>query len=320
MKNNKQLIWSIVSFALALASIGIVLAQSRELTFSYMYTMLRESNPFWILLAVICMVGYILFEAASLWQLLKSLGFKNTFGQAVTYSAADIYCAAITPSATGGQPVCAWFMRRDGVPMGYITAILAQYLVLHTFATVTISVLAMFIWPHVFIEYSVLGKILICLGYLIMVGLALLFLMLLRKENFIYKKGCGIIDWLTKKHVIKRNEHWKMKLQGWLNDYTTGIQAMTGKGKILVAVYVYNILQRISQTLVPSLVYLAQGGSGENAGTVFASQCFTTIGSFGIPIPGGMGVADYLLYNGMRSFMDRESAQQLELLARSFSF
>ena len=44
------------------------------------------------------------------------------------------------------------------------------------------------------------------------------------------------------------------------------------------------------------------------------------MGSVCTPVPGGMGIADYILYDSLRTLMDKEASLQLELLSRSFSF
>ena len=49
-------------------------------------------------------------------------------------------------------------------------------------------------------------------------------------------------------------------------------------------------------------------------------QGFVVLGSNCIPIPGAMGVSDYLMLDGFRNLMSEAQAVNLELLSRSFSF
>ncbi len=320
MKKNKQILWALVAFLLALLSVGAVLSQSRELTISDLVSTLKGYEPFWVILAIVCGIGYIAMEACALWYLLRSCGFPRSYFQTLEYASADIYCAAITPSATGGQPVCAWFMKRDGIPMGYITAVLAMYLIMHTFATLTIGFICLFASPGAFLDTSILSKFLIILGYLTVTALGILFLFLLRGQDRIFRVGCRIIDWLVKKRLVKRPDYWKKKLKGTLDDYSAGINMMHGKYRVLLLTFLFNLLQRASQTVVSTLMYLAGGGAVRQAGRIFATQIFTSIGSMCLPVPGGMGVSDYLLYDGLRALMDKEAALKLELLSRTTSF
>ena len=319
-KNNKQLLWALISLLLAVMSIWAVMSQSKEMSMSDLIAALFACHPGWLILAVICMFGYIAFEGIAIWYLLRHCGYNRRVGQGILYASSDIYCAAITPSATGGQPVCAWFMLRDGIPMGFITAILALYLIAHTFATLTIGFLTVLLNPSSFGELTLLAKLLVILGYLTVTGLAVLFVCLLKKAAMIQRAGNRIIDWHTRKGWVKQTVYWKNRLAGVLEDYSSCLTVIKGKERILIVLFILTLLQRLSQTIVPALVYLAQGGSFSYTGQVFASQIYSAIGSMCMPVPGGMGIADYLLYTGLNAFLEKEAALQLELLSRSCSF
>ena len=321
-KEHKNIVWSGIAILLAVGSIGAVLAYSRELKVSDIIQFFRSSDPGWMTLAVCCSVAYIFFEAEALRRLLKDTGYRKNFGHTLTYSAADIYCAAITPSATGGQPVCAWFMVRDGIPIGVVTAILLAFLIMHTLATVAIGLVSLLVRPGVFLGFSIVSRIFIVLGYVTLTGLGIFFLVLTRLENWIYRTGCRLIDWLAKKKLIKRTQYWRDWYKGIIDDYGSSFKMMYSKGggRTWIAIFVLNLLQRLAQQSVSSLVYLATGGERSKVLTVFVSQVFTAIGSMCVPVPGGSGVADFLLIDGLREIMDKQSAVQLELVSRGLSF
>ena len=81
-----------------------------------------------------------------------------------------------------------------------------------------------------------------------------------------------------------------------------------------------NFFQRAAQIAVPMFTYLALGGRRALAAKVFASQCFVTIGYNCVPVPGAMGVADYLMVDAFTDLMPFEDALHLEMLSRSISF
>ena len=49
-------------------------------------------------------------------------------------------------------------------------------------------------------------------------------------------------------------------------------------------------------------------------------QSFAVIGSNCVPIPGAMGVADYLMLDGFEAFLPPDLVVSMELLSRSISF
>lgn len=321
MKQKKnQLKWALITLLIMVLTVVAMLSQSKDLTLSDLGAAIQSANKGYLFLILVCMVMYILSEGLALKHLLAASNHYQSLGNSVIYAASDIYCSAITPSATGGQPVCAYFMKRDGVPMGYITAVLTMYLVLHTFSTLTIGASGIILGGDLFVDASILSKILIVLGYISVSGLAVLFVLLLGWQKTINKAGGKIIDWLAKKKIVKRPDYWKERLSHSLEDYGQAVKILKGNVSVLVFTYLMNLLQRFCQTIISSLTYLATGGVGANVRQVYASQCFSTMGSVCTPVPGGMGIADYILYDSLRTLMDKEASLQLELLSRSFSF
>lgn len=322
IKEHKNIVWTGVAVLLAVISIGAVLAYSRELTIGDIFHIFATADPRWMTAAVVCAIGYIFFEALALQVLLRHTGQQSKFHNSLTYSAADIYCAAITPSATGGQPVCAWFMVRDGVPIGVVSAILLAFLIMQTLATVLIGLVSLVWRPGVFFGFSIYSQIFIVLGYVTLTALGVFFLFLTKLDRWIFRTGCRLIDWLTKKKLIKRTDYWKNWYKKIIDDYSSSFRIMYGKGGGVAwaAVFLLNVLQRMAQQSVSSLVYMATGGDPAGIPTVFVSQVFTAIGSMCVPVPGGSGVADFLLLDGLMEIMDKQSAVQLELLSRGLSF
>ena len=322
IKEHKNIVWTGVAVLLAVISIGAVLAYSRELTIGDIFHIFATADPRWMTAAVLCAIGYIFFEALALQVLLNHTGQQSKFHNSLTYSAADIYCAAIPPSATGGQPVCAWFMVRDGVPIGVVSAILLAFLIMHTLATVLIGLVSLVWRPGVFFGFSIYSQIFIVLGYVTLTALGVFFLFLTKLDRWIFRTGCRLIDWLTKKKLIKRTDYWKNWYKKIIDDYSSSFRIMYGKGGGVAwaAVFLLNVLQRMAQQSVSSLVYMATGGDPADIPTVFVSQVFTAIGSMCVPVPGGSGVADFLLLDGLMEIMDKQSAVQLELLSRGLSF
>ena len=206
MKQKKnQLKWALITLLIMVLTVVAMLSQSKDLTLSDLGAAIQSANKGYLFLILVCMVMYILSEGLALKHLLAASNHYQSLGNSVIYAASDIYCSAITPSATGGQPVCAYFMKRDGVPMGYITAVLTMYLVLHTFSTLTIGASGIILGGDLFVDASILSKILIVLGYISVSGLAVLFVLLLGWQKTINKAGGKIIDWRTKEEIYSQH-------------------------------------------------------------------------------------------------------------------
>ena len=68
------------------------------------------------------------------------------------------------------------------------------------------------------------------------------------------------------------------------------------------------------------LVFRSLGGARSVMASVFAKQCLVTIGYNFVPIPGGIGISDYLMLDGFGSIMSGHLACSVELISRGVTF
>ena len=67
------------------------------------------------------------------------------------------------------------------------------------------------------------------------------------------------------------------------------------------------------------MIFMALGEGFRTSLEGFVIQAFTALGSNSIPIPGGMGGADYLMLDGFGEILGRDAAS-IEMLCRGCSF
>ena len=271
-------------------------------------------------MAVICMICFIVFEGLAILCVLKAFGHKREVHKGVIYSAADIYFSAITPSATGGQPACAFFMMADGVPAAVSAITLLLNLVMYTFSLMAIGVIAVILRPSIFIHFTTFSRILIIIGYLILIMLSIFMILLIKREDWVHGIGSFLIRILSKIRIIRNTEKFEKKLDKITNEYRDCAEMIDGHRNMLVKCFLLNFFQRVLQICVSSMIFLARGGAASEAVSVWVTHAFSVIGSSVIPVPGAIGVIDYLLIDGMKDLMDEASAASLELASRGISF
>jgi len=317
---KKEIVYTLVSVILAVLSIWTVISQTRNYSFVNLKRFFVEANPLWILIAICCMLGYIVFEALAILCILKAFGYKRSLNKGVIYSAADIYFSAITPSASGGQPASAFFMGFDGIPTGVVTATLVLNLIMYTSSIITIGITALVINPWMFSHFNTFSRVLILIGYAVLSALTVFFVVLIKNENIVRSIFHAILKVLNKLHIVRRMDMYEKKLEKSIVDYKNCAEMIDGQRSLLVKCFLCNLVQRLSQILVPVMVFLADGGKIKGGVDVFVTQVFVTIGSNCIPIPGAMGVSDYLLIDGLRELLSVEDATNMELASRGISF
>ena len=318
MKRRK--IWGLLFLVIAILTMWAVTSQSKSFSFAQFRDTLCSSSPGWMIAAIVSMLGFILFEGMALFCIIKALGYRRSYARGFLYSAADIYFSSITPSATGGQPASAYFMMKDGIPGAVVTISLLANLIMYTLALLTVGTIGFVVRPDIFLHFHLLGRIFIVIGYIVLCGLTVVFYMLIVKPRILEKNCMFFLKLGRKLHFVRNEEEKKDRLYRAMDEYRQCAEIMSAHKLIFMKVFLFNLLQRLSQIMVTPLVYLAIGGRAEMAMDIWFTQSFATVGTYSVPIPGGMGVADYLLINGFKAFFDEATAVNLELISRGLSF
>ena len=144
--------------------------------------------------------------------------------------------------------------------------------------------------------------------------------MLLKKGSVVFRVLERFIRFLGRKRIVRKPERWKAKLEKAEEDYVKCASMMKGKNLVIIKAFLWNLLQRAAQISVPMWLYYAIHPDKGIVTDIFASQCLINIGFNTVPVPGAMGVADYLMVDGYSSLMETEEAMRLEMLSRGFQF
>ena len=319
-KINKNIIWSLISVLLAVLTIRIVLKQNSEMSLEELIDVVGSSNKLFMLAALFSASLYVIFEALAINLIIKRAGYGKKHLNSLIYSTADVYFSAITPSSTGGQPASIFFMMMDGISGGIATASLLLNLIMYNLSVVALGIISIIIEPAAYEAFETFSKVLIIVGFVALSLLSLLSLMLLKNDSMIFRPLKALTDWLYKKRIIRQKEGRIAKLEKMRNDYRKCSDIISNSKRILLYTFLLNLIQRASQIIVPVLVYCSLGGKSSLMPSVFAKQCLITIGYNYVPVPGGMGISDYLMIDGFTDVMGETMAFSVELISRGITF
>lgn len=306
--------------ALSVLTVWALLKQSESMSVETLIEKISNADKKWIVVAMVSAACYVVLEAVALCSILRGIGYKVGFRKGIIYSTSDVYFSAITPSATGGQPASAFFMLKDGIPAGVTSAALILNLMMYNASIVFLGILAIIIAPKSFWGFHITSKVFIVIGFVGLSILSFFFLAVLRGSEKIFSLIRRFLRYLHSKKIMHRLEPRLEKLDKIEADYENCSQLIAGKTTIMVKAFCWNVLQRASQIIVPSLVYFAFGGHCKLLPVLFSKQCLITIGYNYVPIPGALGIADYLMIDGFSSIMPKGMAFELDMISRGFTF
>lgn len=294
MKKNtrKHLLNIFIVIILAVMMVVTLSNCSNELNFNNLKNFFVNCNFTYIILALVCLGGFILFEALSLHIILRKLGFKPKFHSSIAYSTADTYYSSITPSASGGQPASAYYMIKDGISGGASGFALIFNLIGYTAAIIIIGILALLIDFDIFLNLSGFVKFLIILGFVVQVFLLGFFITCTRYHKGIRKIGYFLVNLLSKMKIVKNREKWFTKIDLTVSKYKNSYNDIKENKDTFIYVLICNILQRISQILIA--VFVCKSAIDCKFSEIFVMQSLVVIGYNSIPLPGGLGAFEYL--------------------------
>ncbi len=221
---------------------------------------------------------------------LKTRGYSVSFGRGFIYATTDFYFSAITPSASGGQPMVIYYMSKDGIPVsdGFLSTFLHTtvfkivLLILNAFSII-------FFWGvwykagWLFISFWLLGLV-ISLGVIFITFLSMF------KRETASRIGKVIIKALCRIKIIKDAEKKTAKFEKTLCDYQNAADELKGKRRLLLKLFIIVFCQRIAYFSVAFIVYCSFGFSGYGYFYFLAIQVFIALAVDSLPLPGGMGV------------------------------
>lgn len=317
-EKTKKILWFLVFVALVIVTICAIIGQTEDFTLRGFLSFIKNASWGWVALALVSMTGFFVFEGLALYVLCRDFGYKQKKTRAIGYASLDVYFSAITPSATGGQPASAYYMMKDKIPGAITTIILLVNLTLYTITIIIIGMVCFVTRIDIFMQFTTVSKILITFGFVFQFILISIFVLLVYKEKLVMRIASGTMSILNKLHLMKHVEEKQKRLVEVEKQYKECAAAIMSHKKTLIIALIFNILQRLSQIMVTVFVFLATGGTFSKVYDVFITRGYCVLGANCVPIPGAVGVSDYLFLDGLEGLVSDPT--NVELFSQGISF
>lgn len=317
-KSVKNLLWLLLLIVLTVCTVLIITSCSKGFSFKGFVNLISNASPVWMLMAAIFAFGFVFFEALGLKCTCRFLGHDFGVGKAILYSATDIYFSALTPSAAGGQPAALLMMINHGVPAAVSAIALLLNLVMYTISIMLISTVCFIVYPELLLGLDTGALIFIGIGAAVQVLFIVLFVMCIFNEKLVLSVCKFSLKLCHRLKFIKDYEGDLLKLTGMIKQYKECGTLLRHKTVLLIKVFFHNLMQRLSVIMVAVCVFIGVGGAPSRAFEAFSVQAFAVLGSNAVPVPGAVGVVDYIFLNGFQHLVC--DPVSVELLSRGLSF
>lgn len=249
----------------------------------------------WMLACLGSLFLYWLTDALLLNDITSYMYKRESFWHSLKVGIIGLYYGALTPFATGGQPMQVVYMKRKKMPVGTATCIVGVKFVVYELSLCALFIVAMILHGSEFYtSYTANYMFWFALLGFAVNGTAVLFIILtLINKNLVCKIGNSIIRFFSKIKIIRKEEKALHNFQSHIEDYHAAAEYISHHKLRAIGSFFISVVNLIFFFAIPYFIYRAFGApGGMNIADIISLQAFLYIAISFFPTPGGAGAAE----------------------------
>ena len=295
MKSRKKIIFNGVFLAVVFALTVYGVFHGEDL--SSMMDAIHRADKRWLVPGIALVAFFIWGESIIIWYMMRSSGICLKKRTCFLFSSVGFFFSCITPSASGGQPMQIYYMKKEKISIPVSTVILMIVTITYKLVLVVIGIgIAIFGrgFLHKYLEgilpvfYLGLMLNIFCVTFMTI----LVFHPLLAKA--ILMKGMKLLE---RFHLMRKKEGRLKKLEASMDTYRNTAAYLKNNPLVIVKVIEITFIQRMALFAVTWFVYQALGLHGTGFWDILFLQAVISVSVDMLPLPGGMGISETLFLN-----------------------
>ena len=295
MKSRKKIIFNGVFLAVVFALTIYGVFHGEDL--SSMMDAIHRADKRWLIPGIALVAFFIWGESIIIWYMMRSSGIQLKKRTCFLFSSVGFFFSCITPSASGGQPMQIYYMKKEKISIPVSTVILMIVTLTYKLVLVVIGIgIAIFGrgFLHKYLEgilpvfYLGLALNIFCVTFMTI----LVFHPLLAKAIMV--KGMKLLERL---HLVKKKDGRLKKLEDSMDTYRNTAAYLKNNPFVIVKVIGITFIQRMALFAVTWFVYQAFGLHGTGFWEILFLQAVISVSVDMLPLPGGMGISETLFLN-----------------------
>lgn len=288
--NDRKNKYQIVLFASVMLLTFYAVFQKKDLFGIWNAIIRMELGNF--IIAISLGLFFVSAEGITIWYLLVSLGNKCSIWRCIKYSFIGFFYSGITPSATGGQPVQLYYMKRDGYKTSDSSVILMTVALAYKLVLVLIGVCLFFLWyrhlKYFMKDYIILYFVGLFLNFIVVLAIfvAMRFPNILIRIAYAFEKG------MIRMRIWNVDSERKERIQYFVQSYDHTVKFMVEYKRKLLVLFIMTMLQRCSLFLLTYIVYRGFHLSGSSMFSIMFLQAAVCISVDMLPVPGAQGITE----------------------------
>ncbi len=254
----------------------------------------KKADIRWLIPGVILVIVFIWGESVIIWYLMRTFHIFLKKRICFLFSSVGFFFSCITPSASGGQPMQIYYMKKERIPVPVSTVILMIVTITYKLVLVVIG-LGILVFGQKF-QRQYLGGIMpvYYLGLLLNVFCVSFMTILVFHPSLAENILSAGLDRLEKMHIMKKKKSRRKKLTEAMKIYRKTAGYLKQHKRVIGIVILITFIQRLALFAVTWTVYRAFRASGISAASVVLLQAVISVSVDMLPLPGGMGSSENL--------------------------
>lgn len=282
MKFKKGIINTVIFLFFVCLTFFIVF---KDNNISEIFGIILHADIKFIFLAIGFMSFFVIAEGINISRTLKLLNCKISFWAGIKYALVGFFFSSVTPSASGGDPMQLYYMKKDDLPLGHSALALLTEFSSFQFVTIIMAIIG-FMTSYKYLETSIGNiKYLLLVGVVINAGILAIILLTIFSDSLIINLVNFISKLLEKLHFKKVNV-FKEKCLLQISDYKAGANLLMKNKIVLLKIVSTTIVQVILYHSIPFMIYLSFNLTRSRFFPIFSASiralhiCFCTSSSW----------------------------------------
>lgn len=252
---------------------------------------MQSANLWWLLVALLCMLAYLLLEAAVVKLFIDEEGQKLSWRDAIRVPMVEQLGNGITPFASGGQPMQLIALMQAGIDAGKAGSILTMKFIIYQGMIVVNFILALIVGYQYIHDKLQDWSTIVWFGFgmhVIVVAALLALMFLPRLTNWLVAVSFKLIGVFSKTKAAE----WRPSVDEQIEGFHQESLVMKANLRYVVGASIITFIQLMFYYMIPYFILLALGAQDVDIILILALHILIVMVISLFPIPGGSGGAE----------------------------
>ncbi len=286
MKDTKRIIINILFFMFLIFITYYIIIRENDI--DNIVNSLKELNYFYLSIAFIIMSMYFVLESLNLRFLLNSFDEKVGFFKVLKYCLVCFFFSAITPAASGGQPMAIFYMSKDNIKVSHSTLAFLVELLGYNMSKIIIGLISFILITSEIRDdlkyFYILGL------FFSLIPVILTLIGLFNKK--LSKKLVAIVIKIMEKFKVKNVEEKIENINNEVEVYNESAKYVRKHKKEFIKSLLLSFIQVLSFQTITFFVYRSFGLADKNIVLFIMLGALLQNCASSIPLPGAVGITE----------------------------